>query len=111
MRGMSLLTPSTLQLKERSMYIPGVSPERLVPRKGGGRGTNGKGGGGKSGSGKSGSSGGSQPKTLKVGGLPSGRNKATTYGKGGGNPVYVNSGRFNGSYVGGGTRGQVYGTG
>lgn len=49
-------------------------------------------------------------KVSKVNGLPKGHTKATTYGEGGGTPTYVKSGYFGGSYVGGGTRGQVYGT-
>jgi len=97
------------------MYIPGISTRRLERRRGGGGGgSSGRGGGGgKSGSSKSGSSSSSsriKVKVSKVNGLPKGHTKATTYGEGGGTPTYVKSGYFGGSYVGGGTRGQVYGT-
>ena len=102
------------------MYFPGISTRKLDRRRGGGGGGRGGGGGGggrggggakgKSASGKSSSSGKTKLKTSKVNGLPKGHTKATTYGGGGGSLTYVKSGHFGGSYVGGGTRGQVYGT-
>jgi len=94
------------------MYIPGISTRRLDRRSGGGGAKGGSGGGrGRSGSGKgSSSSSKTKSKTSKVNGLPKGHTKATTYGGGGGTPTYVKSGYLGGSYVGGGTRGQVYGT-
>jgi len=94
------------------MYIPGISTRRFDRRRaggGGGRGGGGK-GGGKSSSSSSSSSSKIKVNTSKVNGLPKGHNKATTYGGGGGTPTYVKSGSFGGSYIGGGTRGQVYGT-
>ena len=72
------------------MYVPGIS--KLVRRKGGGRG------------GKSSSSG----KSSKVSNSPTGH-RATTYGNGGGNPVYTTHSVWKDWYVGGETRSDVYG--
>lgn len=108
---MSVLpTHSPLQHKERRMYIPGISTRRLYRRyRSGGRSRGGSRSRGSTRYGSSGSRSTNKVKTSKVNGLPKGHNKATAYGGGGGTPTYVKSGYFGGSYIGGGTRGQVYG--
>lgn len=110
--------------------MPKIPAANLVPRRGGGGGHSGGGhsGGGHSGGGHSGGShsGGSSkgskgttshgapPSGRKSGseidGLPKGRNKVTTYGKGGGHPVEVKNGPLKGWRVGGGARSEVYGS-
>jgi len=102
------------------VYVPIISnlSHRLYPRKGGGKGGGGKGGssGGSSGKGGSSSSkGGSSGKPSAVPisgktGSPS-KSSASAYGGGGGKPTVIPSGQlFAGRSVGGGSRGQVWGS-
>ena len=48
-------------------------------------------------------------KSIRIEGLPEGHNKVATYAHGGGKPIKVNSGSFNGWLVGGGKRSEVRG--
>lgn len=106
------------------MFLPFItkrseSNKKLYRRKGGGGG--GKGGGGKGGGGTgsggtkgSGGSGGggkttkSIPLSTKA---PGGKSTATAYGNGGGKVTTISAGSiFAGRTIGGGTRGQVFGS-
>jgi hypothetical protein len=93
------------------MFIPFYSSKKkrsLHRRKGGGRGGGGGGSSSSSGGrGSSGSSGSSRP----VSGLPSNSRGTSSYSGGGGSPVTIPAGQaFAGRTLGGGTRGQVFGS-